>query len=727
MRRGPTGTTHAHLRSRLACTLVGALAAGALVATAAPAQAFGTTAGQGSEHEFITRAALACPAGTPSDGSCFEPKSLDQVAGKPGSFGGVGAPDSDEVFTPQAHCDDADFLAVAGYPQTRAAATAQLQACITHLRARFTEGVTAAAGLLKADGTLDGDAVDLSSDCTFFGGVGGRAKCEAIEGLGRALHGVQDFYSHSNWADSADPAAPVGLTNPPGLNLPAPSALLDLSGAGFAAVPANLTTGHFTLTELVVSCATIAGRTGRVTHKCLNKDTETINPVTGAVAPCPAAGAGGIQCTDRGRVGTNSAKAVAGAITETRRQWNDFRARLVAVYGAERGKRMISAITQDVPRLDLVLTIDTTGSMADDIASVQAAGAAILDSISGDDDLVDYRVALTDYKDLFADCPSDGYASRVDLGFSTASDRAAILGAINALGAAGGCDLPESVYSGIMSGIRLPWRDGVQKAVIVMGDAPAHDPEPSTGFTLASVLAAAKAVDPALIYTVEINGGAGGSFKALADGSGGKHYSAAGAGQVTTALLDAIRALRGVPVAAAGGPYSGGPGETLTFDASGSSDPDGTITDYAWDFESDGTFDTSGASPTASHAYPAAFTGQVTVRVTDDENNSALAMAPVVVGANRAPVADAGGPYSVRLGEPVTLDGSASADPDGTVVEYAWDVDGDGATDLTTSTPKMTYTYPDAFTGTVRLTVTDNQGRTASAAAPVTVSNPTGS
>src|SRR5438034_5002983 len=84
----------------------------------APSQghAFGTINGLGqrAEHERITRAALACPPGVKSTGDCFEPKSMDQLAGHAGTFGAVGAPDLDEFSTPAAHCDDADFLNVPG-------------------------------------------------------------------------------------------------------------------------------------------------------------------------------------------------------------------------------------------------------------------------------------------------------------------------------------------------------------------------------------------------------------------------------------------------------------------------------------------------------------------------------------------------------------------------------------------------------------------------------------
>jgi hypothetical protein len=48
-------------------------------------------------------------------------------------------------------------------------------------------------------------------------------------------------------------------------------------------------------------------------------------------------------------VGSNFAKAVAGAIEETRRQWRDFRAELEARYGAERASLMVCALSHDDP------------------------------------------------------------------------------------------------------------------------------------------------------------------------------------------------------------------------------------------------------------------------------------------------------------------------------------------------------------------------------------------
>jgi PKD repeat protein len=67
------------------------------------------------------------------------------------------------------------------------------------------------------------------------------------------------------------------------------------------------------------------------------------------------------------------------------------------------------------------------------------------------------------------------------------------------------------------------------------------------------------------------------------------------------------------------------------------------------------------------------------------------------------PVANPGGPYQGAVNNPVSFDGSASFDPDGTPLTYAW-VFGDGGTG-TGATPS--HTYLSANTYFVHLTVTD--------------------
>jgi hypothetical protein len=278
---------------------------------------------------------------------------MDQLAGHGRGFGAIGAPDSDEIAVPAAHCDDADYLP-GGYPRTREQATARLTACVEHLRTRFGEAVVSAGELLDDKGQVLRDEVILDSDCQFFDNDEGRAKCASIEGLGRALHGVQDFYSHSNWADEADPSRPIGADNPPGLNRPAPSAVLDLRGTSVLSAPAELSTGCFVLQDQVSG---VGECTDRVTHAALNKDNGLIDPGSGEATE---------PTTPRGMVRQNFAKAVAGAINETRRQWQDFRAELSTRYGDERAARMICAMTRDDPVHEcdgpVTLTGDSTGN-----------------------------------------------------------------------------------------------------------------------------------------------------------------------------------------------------------------------------------------------------------------------------------------------------------------------------------------------------------------------------
>ena len=75
---------------------------------------------------------------------------------------------------------------------------------------------------------------------------------------------------------------------------------------------------------------------------------------------------------------------------------------------------------------------------------------------------------------------------------------------------------------------------------------------------------------------------------------------------------------------------------------------------------------------------------------------------------NNPPIADTGGPYYEIKGVPITFDGSASNDSDGTIESYKWDF-GDGSTD-TGINPSHAYENPGNYT--VKLTVTDNGGLT---------------
>jgi PKD repeat protein len=152
----------------------------------------------------------------------------------------------------------------------------------------------------------------------------------------------------------------------------------------------------------------------------------------------------------------------------------------------------------------------------------------------------------------------------------------------------------------------------------------------------------------------------------------------------------------------------------VSFDGSGSSDPDGSIVSYEWDFGDGGVG--SGVSP--DHTYAEGGTYTVMLTVTDDEGATGSVSHSVTVTedpGNLSPVAA----FSWVADElAVSFDGSGSSDPDGSIVSYEWDF-GDGGVGSGVSPD---HTYAEGGTYTVMLTVTDDEGATGSVSESVTVS-----
>jgi len=89
----------------------------------------------------------------------------------------------------------------------------------------------------------------------------------------------------------------------------------------------------------------------------------------------------------------------------------------------------------------------------------------------------------------------------------------------------------------------------------------------------------------------------------------------------TTIVEIATPPANSAPVADAGGPYSGSPGVAVSFDGSGSTDPNGDPLTYAWNF-GDGM---TGTGPTPNHVYATAGNYEVTLVVSDGVFESAPA------------------------------------------------------------------------------------------------------
>jgi PKD repeat protein len=151
---------------------------------------------------------------------------------------------------------------------------------------------------------------------------------------------------------------------------------------------------------------------------------------------------------------------------------------------------------------------------------------------------------------------------------------------------------------------------------------------------------------------------------------------------------------------------------TAMVNAAGSYDPDGTIVSYAWDW-GDGT---TGTDKIAQHTYEVPDEYRITLTVTD--NNGATGSAWKMVTAGEPQNQNPSASFTVDIVYlEVTVDASASKDPDGTILAYDWDF-GDGGSGTGV---KKTHTYASAGTYTIKLTVTDNGGKTGTLSQPVTV------
>ena len=174
-------------------------------------------------------------------------------------------------------------------------------------------------------------------------------------------------------------------------------------------------------------------------------------------------------------------------------------------------------------------------------------------------------------------------------------------------------------------------------------------------------------------------------------------------------------------------------GVTVVLDGSNSSDPDDGIVSYFWQ-------QTAGPSISLSDytavqpifVSPNVAAGGESVRfsltVTDasgDENTDTCIV--VVTLDNLPPIADAGVDQTVNEGNPVTLDGSNSSDPDGAIAAYLWQQTAGSAVSLSNATTvQPTFTSPNAgLQGeslTFNLTVTDDQGLQSSDEVTINVS-----
>lgn len=325
--------------------------------------------GQNNEHDRITQAALGCdsqydPLTKPTQ--CFQRSTLDNLAGISfGYFSAVTAPDDMAMHLSGGpdwwHCDKADFYNGFGYPISRTEATRKLQECRKWAKYILTNGVgekdplchesdtnplrwtfrcegAASLGYLMLNGKGDVDVEQPRSFGCTFNGAKGRIKCRVLQQFGYTLHTLQDFYSHSNYAD-INMEWPLSWASIPGLGMQRTPEFWDL-GLETPDLPVipddNLSSGCYPDAQCM--------KQQRSNHGQNNKDKSDINPITGQVTN---------PRTPRGQLDyfgtTNAQRAVNLAIQQTRIAWDNLQTEIIRREGPERGAKIICAITSDRP------------------------------------------------------------------------------------------------------------------------------------------------------------------------------------------------------------------------------------------------------------------------------------------------------------------------------------------------------------------------------------------
>lgn len=195
---------------------------------------------------------------------------------------------------------------------------------------------------------------------------------------------------------------------------------------------------------------------------------------------------------------------------------------------------------------------------------------------------------------------------------------------------------------------------------------------------------------------------------------------------------------RNTPPAANAGPdqnvndTDGQPGEPITLDGSATTDADvGNVLTYQWfDLSTDSTLGQASTSPVLNVTL-AQGVHNIQLSVTDDSSDLGTSFNSddivVTVNAPAGPTANAGPDRNItdndgQAGESVTLDGTGSTDPDGTIVSYEWsrELGGEQGREILGAGPTLTVALPDGRNDIVLL-VTDNAGLTSADFAVITV------
>lgn len=184
------------------------------------------------------------------------------------------------------------------------------------------------------------------------------------------------------------------------------------------------------------------------------------------------------------------------------------------------------------------------------------------------------------------------------------------------------------------------------------------------------------------------------------------------------------------PTANAGADQNVAVAALVQLNASGSSDADGDALTYTWQFTSrpNGSAASFNDANSATPTFTADVAGNfvISLIVNDGTVDSSADSVTVIASAapvNSAPTASAGPDQNVEVAALVQLDGSASSDPDGDNLTYAWTFTSrpNGSAASLSDTTSVTPTFTADVVGDYSISLVVNDGTLSSAADSVTV------
>lgn len=150
-------------------------------------------------------------------------------------------------------------------------------------------------------------------------------------------------------------------------------------------------------------------------------------------------------------------------------------------------------------------------------------------------------------------------------------------------------------------------------------------------------------------------------------------------------------------------------GDVVKFDASSSSDPEGSALTYDWDLDGNGSYELLDQGPKQSKRYYSTGTFATKVRVHDGEGKSATDTENVIV--HNAPKAKISSDTATPLVGQTVKFTSAGSTGDAAIAKTEWDLDGDGTFE-TVGGSLVDHSYASPGARTIKLRVTDTYGET---------------